>query len=201
MRHLAPLLLLAGCLDRGGPDPDADPIVDDTDDLPDAMGLRLTAAELAADEARSGEPPLATPAEGAYAWEAMDRHAARFDPHREAHGETGLVRSACLDAIARRWSLRMASGVCGDDPICHRGDGGASGLQLQVSRCWSWSAIGENVALNSSEAGAWIAFLDSPPHHANIDGPWNDGGSGRFGVGVFQRADGAVFVTQVFARR
>jgi hypothetical protein len=173
------------------------------DDLPDDLGPRLSDAELAADEARAGDAPVAQFAAGTYAWDAANAHAERIDPHRASHvGRDELRRSACLDAIARRWSRRMASEVCGgNDPICHRPDAGPSSLVVQVNRCWSWMRIGENVAVGAAEASLFQAFLGSPGHHENIDLDWHAGGHGKFGVGVFRRADGRVYVTQVFATR
>jgi len=191
-------LLLVGCLESVGSE---HVVVDPQDDLPDGMGERWTAEQIAADEAAARELPIARTVAGDYAWEATDVHAARINPHREGHGETPVVRSACLDAIARRWSLRMASGNCGDDVICHRPDAGPSSLSTQVERCWRWWELGENVAVADSEASTWTGLLGSPPHHENIDGAWNAGGSGRFGIGVFARSDGRVFVTQLFAQR
>ncbi len=191
------LVLLAGCADIVNP-PAEDLF---SDDVPDGHGERLTADQIAAEEAASGEIPIAHPAAGHYAWDAADAHAARFNPHRLDHGRDALHRDACLDGIARRWARRMASGVCGSDPICHRGEGGPSGLVTQVDRCWSWSGIGENVGYGPSEATLFQGFLDSPPHHANIDHDWNAGGAGKFGIGVFLRDDGRVFITHVFGTR
>lgn len=166
------------------------------DDLPGGIGAPPT-TEI------DDEAPIARPAHGGYDTDAANAHAARINPHRGEHGIDALVRSACLDAIARRWARRMASGACGDnDPICHRPDRGPSSLEAQVSRCWPWLGIGENVAMGRTEPRLFRAFLDSPGHHANIDRDWNVvAGSGKYGVGVFRRSDGYLFVTQVFATR
>lgn len=193
------LATLTGCTEA------LDPYTSDDrgeDDVPERSGERLSPEEIAAEEAASGEAPLGTPAAGAYAWDAADAHAGRVNPHRQAHASaTPLKRSACLDAVARRWSRRMASGACGPEELCHRPDTGPSSLTYQVSRCWSWWKIGENVAYGGGEERMWNAFLDSPGHHHNIDDDWNKNGGGKFGVGVFRRSDGRVFVTQVFATR
>jgi uncharacterized protein YkwD len=57
--------------------------------------------------------------------------------------------------------------------------------------------MGENVAVAGSIDRAFQALVDSPPHYANmVDGSFN-----RVGVGIFQGADGRVWVTMVFAQR
>ena len=196
--RLAIVVLLAGCMEP------FDVAEEDlhSDDVPDDRGLRLSAAELADEEAAAGELRIADRVEGAYAWDEADAHAARVNRHRTEHGTDEVRRSACLDGVARRWALRMASGICGDDdPICHRASDGPSGLRTQLDRCWQWSAIGENVGVTDSEPRMFQGFLDSPGHHANIDAAWNGGGAGKFGIGAFRRADGRLYITQVFATR
>jgi hypothetical protein len=57
--------------------------------------------------------------------------------------------------------------------------------------------MGENVAVAGSIDRAFQALVDSPPQYANmVDGSFN-----RVGVGIFQGADGRVWVTMVFAQR
>jgi len=58
-----------------------------------------------------------------------------------------------------------------------------------------WSAISENIAYDSSARRAHRALMDSAPHRANI----LDSTKRAVGVGI-ARADGMVWVTQVFRR-
>ena len=55
------------------------------------------------------------------------------------------------------------------------------------------SRVGENVAYAGSLSSALRGFLDSPPHLANIMGPFT-----MTGVGVVRR-DGTLWITQIFA--
>jgi hypothetical protein len=196
-RLAAALVLLAGCGLLELPSEDLF-----SDDVPDDQTERLTDAEVAAEEAASGESPIPVPAEGAYDWDASDSHAARINLHRTSHGADTINRSSCLDAIARRWARRMASGICGNEIICHRSENGPSGIVTQVERCWDWARIGENVGTSPLESEMFQFFLDSPPHHANIDKLWNNDGAGKFGIGVFRRTgDDRLFLVHVFAAR
>lgn len=198
MRCSLALALLTACL----PSEDLAGDVDHSDDdVPDTQGERPSDAELLAEDTAAGELPPPRSAAGHFAWDATDAHAGRINPHRESHGADAIRRSACLDGIARRWARRMASGTCGDDLICHRPGAGPSSLVAQAGRCWPWSSLGENVAVGPDEAGLFEAFLASPSHHANIDKDWHDGGWGKYGVGVFRRGDGRLYITQVFATR
>lgn len=199
--RLALLLCVAATACIEPPDAFEGEVDHSADDLPDNRGHRLGPADLASEESAARELAMQEPAMGAYAWDATDAHAARINPHRTEHRQEAITRSACLDAVARRWSRRMASGICGDDVICHRPDGGPSGIVTQVGRCWPWAAIGENVAVGGSEASLFEALLASPGHHANIDADWHAGGWGKYGVGIFRRADGRIYITQVFATR
>jgi uncharacterized protein YkwD len=133
--------------------------------------------------------------EGTFDNGAAEQHAARFNPHRKNHVDRPpLDRRDCLNEIARRRARKMADGQCpGGDTICHF-DGLGNAI---TNNCpWSWSAAGENVGVGPSEFALWQAFLDSAPHHANIDSAHFN----RFGVGAFRRAsDDSLFIVHVFA--
>ena len=187
---VAVLFMMTSCAVTVGPD-----------DIPDEGGEVLTDEEIAIDEEESGEEAILIERGGAYDYGAANTHAGRVNPHRRNHGRNAIDRASCLDGVARRWARRMASGACGSQEICHRPDSGPSSLAAQVSNCWSWARAGENVGVGGSEASLWSAFLGSPDHHANIDHGWNTGGDGKFGVGVYRRGDGRVFITHVFATR
>lgn len=198
MRSCLAVLLLAACV---SPEDLAGEVDHSADDVPDDRGPRPTEAELRAEDDAAGELAPPHSVAGHFAWDATDAHAARINPHRESHGAAAIRRSACLDGVARRWAQRMASGACGDDLICHRPDAGPSSLVAQVGRCWPWTRIAENVAVGAAEASLFVAFLESPAHHDNIDEDWHAGGWGKYGIGVFRRGDGRLYVTQVFATR
>ena len=83
--------------------------------------------------------------------------------------------------IARRHSRRMAD----------RGKLFHSKLDRLLGN--GITSVGENVAYAGSLSSALQGFLDSPPHLANIMGPFT-----MTGVGVVRR-DGTLWITQIFA--
>ena len=58
-----------------------------------------------------------------------------------------------------------------------------------------WQSLGENSAYGATAAGVAWTFVHSPPHLANILGPYN-----QYGVAAV-RSGGTLWVTEVFAEQ
>src|SRR5687768_13679638 len=85
--------------------------------------------------------------------------------HRGAHGLRRLPQHAALQMVARRQAQRMAAAGY----IYHNPD-----LQVQSAQAVpDWLRIGENVGVGPDVPSVEQAFLNSPLHHANIDGQYN----------------------------
>jgi hypothetical protein len=86
-----------------------------------------------------------------------------------------------LAAHARAWSVTMSS----------------SGLHENPDQAWGapsgWTALGENVGTGSSVGQIEQAFVDSPPHYANLIDPHFN----QVGVGVVV-SEGTLWVTEEF---
>ena len=86
-----------------------------------------------------------------------------------------------LSEVARRHSKHMAAA----GELYH------SDLERLLGA--NMSSVGENVGTGSSLDQLLAAFMASPPHAQNILGGYT-----RTGVGVY-RADGTIWITQIFA--
>jgi uncharacterized protein YkwD len=103
-----------------------------------------------------------------------DINAARAD-----HGLRALVVTAGTTDVARRWSWRLASAQA----LSHNP---SIVTNLEHAGSAAWSDIAENVGEAPSDDPQMLfgAYMDSPPHRANILDP-----AARFlGVGVVERA-------------
>jgi uncharacterized protein YkwD len=102
---------------------------------------------------------------------------------RTSHGRSSLRVNDGLSNYARRHSATMASkGVLYHNPYL-----------AKWLASWSWSILGENVGVGSSIDSLHRAFMNSPPHRANImDRRFRD-----VGVGVVVRG-GRTWVTIIF---
>jgi hypothetical protein len=107
--------------------------------------------------------------------------------HRSLHGSRPLQQDAALQMVARRQAQRMAAAGY----IYHTPD-----LAAEAGRAVpNWVRIGENVGIGPSVVSVQDAFLASPPHHDNIDKPYN-----LIGLGAVAGNGGALFFTQNFAQ-
>jgi hypothetical protein len=107
--------------------------------------------------------------------------------HRSLHGSRPLQQDAALQMVARRQAQRMAAAGY----IYHTPDLAAEA----GSAVPNWVRIGENVGIGPSVVSVQDAFLASPPHHDNIDKPYN-----LIGLGAVAGNGGALFFTQNFAQ-
>lgn len=92
---------------------------------------------------------------------------------RASHGLAPLRLDGNLSSLAQRWSDKMAA----DGKISHDPDlaGGVTA---------NWSKLGENVGTGSDRRAIMRAFVNSPPHLANlIDPQFTDIGIGSTFVG------------------
>lgn len=79
---------------------------------------------------------------------------------RSSRGLAPLQLDANLSALAQRWSEKMAAdGAISHDPNL------AGGVTA------NWTKLGENVGTGTDRQGIWQAFLNSPPHLANLVDP------------------------------
>jgi putative cell wall-binding protein len=115
----------------------------------------------------------------------------RINAERSQRGLGTLTRNTTqLTGVARNWSGVMAA----EDRMYHNPN-----LAQQVTE--QWSRLGENVgySIQTGASEATLverlhrAFMDSPPHRANILGAYN-----QVGVGVLVTAAGKMWVTVVF---
>lgn len=117
--------------------------------------------------------------------------------HRRAHGLAALPRVNDLDTVARNWSDEMAaSGRLGHNPNL--------GSQVREYRALAEN-VGRFVSGNGPITGADLqravdvlhaSWLDSAPHHANMDDArWDD-----IGLGISVRDD-KLYATVIFRQR
>ena len=109
------------------------------------------------------------------------RFASMINETRSAATLGSLKLSDRLSEVARKHSGRMAA----------HGELYHSNLERLLST--SIDAVGENVGRGGSLDDLLRAFLASPPHAENILGSYE-----KTGVGIV-RADGQIWITQVFA--
>jgi hypothetical protein len=115
-----------------------------------------------------------------------DQMTAMVNDHRATHGSARLNQNAALQMVARRQAQRMvAAGY-----IYHNPD-----LQAEAAQAVpDWLRIGENVGVGPNVSLVEQAFLNSPPHHANIDNQYN-----LIGLGAVAGTGGRLYFTQAFA--
>jgi len=106
----------------------------------------------------------------------------RINDARAQHGLSPLRVSSDLSGYARQHSAAML----GRRSLFHTASFG-------MMCCWS--AISENIAYENSTRRVHRALMNSAPHRANI----LDSTKRAVGVGIV-RADGMIWVTQVFRR-
>jgi len=134
---------------------------------------------------------LASPSEApasAQTWElaAEEDLLARHNAHRIANGFAPLVRDPSLDAVARDWTVQMAT----SEVLSHRTDLREA---VETNVTTQWQRIGENVGWGPNSDWLHDAFVASPGHNANILGDYN-----RIGIGATLDDDGDLWVTVNF---
>ena len=104
---------------------------------------------------------------------------ARHNKHRHNHVDAAaLDMRKCLKTIARKWAKHLAeSGDFEHNPNFAN--------QISNNCPWDWKLVGENIAKGGSEQSIFQAWLDSAPHHDNIDHkPYR-----RVGIGAYRKGD------------
>jgi uncharacterized protein YkwD len=115
---------------------------------------------------------------------ASERQMASLINHaRTSHSRAALSLNSSLSDYARRWSATMAS----KNRLYHNAN-----LATWL-RNWNWRILGENVGVGGSVSQLHVAFMNSPPHRANI----LDRRFRNVGVGVVVR-NGRTWVTVIF---
>jgi len=102
---------------------------------------------------------------------------------RTNHSRAALRFSDGLSSLARRHSQTMAS----QDRLYH------NPYLAQWMANWSWRILGENVGVGPTVYGLHVAFMNSPPHKANI----MDRRFRNVGVGIVS-SNGRIWVTVIF---
>jgi uncharacterized protein YkwD len=132
-------------------------------------------------------PPRAKPAFAA----AADDESQLFNLHNIDRGNAGLgalQNDVAAAGVARAWSQKMAaSQVLSHNPNLV-GD-------VNANVTTQWTRLGENVGMGPSPVSLDQAFMNSPPHRANILGDYN-----RMGVGAVRDSRNLLWITVVFVK-
>jgi hypothetical protein len=117
-----------------------------------------------------------------------DAMVAKVNAHRATHGESKLKVNTAYLWVARRQAQRMvAAGYIYHNP----------NLMDDADKAVpDWLDIGENVGVGPDGDAVFEAFLESKPHHHNIDFKTYT----TIGLGAMASGDGAMYFTQDFAR-
>ena len=107
---------------------------------------------------------------------------ALLNTSRNENGQKSLPMNIDLYMKAQAWSRQLA----GDQKLSHS--------NLPDGNGYNWSRLGENVGYGYSLEQVQNAFMDSPPHRANI----LDAGFNRVGVAVTRDDGGRYWVVQEF---
>ena len=107
-------------------------------------------------------------------------------------GLSALALDSALSELARLKSRDMAE----NRYFSHTSPTYGSAADMLRSHGYVFQAVGENIAHHATVIKSQAAFMSSDGHRRNILGKnWN-----RVGIGVWQDAQGYVYVTQLFAR-
>jgi hypothetical protein len=105
---------------------------------------------------------------------------------RAQNGLGALQWDEAMANVARGWSSQLAAA----QSLSHNGN-----LVSQVNQFVTnqWTRLGENVGFGPTVSALQGAFMNSPPHRANIMGDYN-----RVGIGVVRDGNGTIWVTLDF---
>lgn len=119
-----------------------------------------------------------------------DQDLVRLNAHRRTVGKAALRYERCLHNMARVLARKNAlAGTRAHTPdLLGTVSASCPALRLKAN------GVGENVGYNVSEPEMFAALLASPPHRKNIEGAFDS-----VGIGIYVRADGRLFIAQVFA--
>lgn len=112
---------------------------------------------------------------------------------RAAHGLPALKANSQLTALARNYAQDMIRRGF----FSHNNPEGQSPFDRMRQAGISYKYAGENLAVNSSVAGAEAAFMNSPGHRANI----LNANYTEVGIGVVRSSSGSLYVVQEFIGR
>jgi uncharacterized protein YkwD len=111
---------------------------------------------------------------------------AAINAARVGQGLPALVEDESLDRLSSSWASSMASsGVLGHGDFAGR-----------IGSVYPNTAAAENIAEGQPDANSVVdAWMNDPPHRANILGDYN-----RLGVGSVQDGSGSIYWCTDFAR-
>jgi uncharacterized protein YkwD len=109
---------------------------------------------------------------------------------RAANGLPALKANSQLTTLARSYAQDMIS----RGYFSHYNPEGQSPFDRMKKAGISYTSAGENLAINTSVAGAETAFMNSSGHRANI----LNSGYTEVGIGVVHSSSGQVYVVQEF---
>jgi uncharacterized protein YkwD len=115
------------------------------------------------------------------------RLAVLINQARTSRGIPALTVAPGTTDLARDWSMNQAR----KDTLYHNPNL-VSGVQTHGS--YDWRAVAENVGRGWSADSLFTAYMNSPPHRANI----LDRSMRYLGIGWVERPDGSGYNTQVF---
>ncbi len=103
---------------------------------------------------------------------------------RISHGKSALVLKAGLNTVAVKWAYTMHKNS--DPNNCPASFKHNPNFSAQYPAGWTRAA--ENIAAGQSYGNVVNSWLNSPPHHTNIDGDYTHIGIGyHFGTRCYQR--------------
>jgi uncharacterized protein YkwD len=123
-----------------------------------------------------------------------DAQALADDVNRERakRGRAALTRDAALDRFALAKAVDMATHAY----FGHTSLEGVTFQDRMSALHWPTSYVGENIAFDRDEPAAHLAFVNSPPHFANLLDP----NERRIGVAVVTVGIGETFYVEDFSR-
>lgn len=126
-------------------------------------------------------------------------NADRLDPANQA--ETGG------HALPLKWDPRLAQVALAHSQdmaarhyFSHYDPQGLSPVERFYHAGIQWRSMGENIAKNSTVAGAEVSFMNEPRFQPNHRGNILNGEFNYIGIGIARGPDGLLFITQDFAK-
>ena len=157
-----------------------------------AVGLIAALSSKGSSGSKSTTPPSgSTPPSSSASDEQQALNLVNQD--RAKNGLSALKANSQLTVLARNYAKDMIQRGF----FSHYNPEGQSPFDRMKQAGISYKTAGENLAINSSVAGAQTAFMNSSGHRANILNP----SFTEVGIGVVRASNGQVYVVQEFIGR